>query len=149
TGELHQSLQGSEGEVESVAFAPDGRLLATGSLDNTVRLWDVSTSTEGRQAGGGLLQPLRGHEGKVLDVAFSADGRWLASAAEDKAVRLWDAQTGQEVHVLKADHMVRPEMLAFSPDGRRLAASGDLDAEKVLLWDTTTGELLYTLQSHV
>jgi WD40 repeat protein len=59
--------------VNSVAFSPDGRLLASGSWDNTIRLWDA--------ASGALLRTLEGHTNTVLSVAFSPDGRLLASAS--------------------------------------------------------------------
>jgi WD40 repeat protein len=69
--------------VRSVAFSGDGRVLASGSADMVVRLWDVRTHEQ-------LGAPLTGHKGAVFSVAFSPDGRTLASASDDKKVRLWE-----------------------------------------------------------
>src|SRR5205085_1215456 len=83
--------------VHSVAWSPDGRRLASGSNDNTVRVWDGET--------GSLLRTLEGHQGGVLSVAWSPDGRRLASGSSDRTVRVWDEETGEmqmEMHSFEA-----------------------------------------------
>jgi WD40 repeat protein len=80
--------------THSVAFSPDGRLLAGGGEDNKVRLWDPAT--------GQRIGILSGHTERVGSVAFSPDGRLLASGSDDKTVRLWDPATGQPLRTLTA-----------------------------------------------
>jgi WD40 repeat protein len=77
-----RTFEGHTREVNSVAFSPDGRLLASGSFDGTIRLWDVAT--------GSLVRTLKGHAHYVLSVAFSPDGKLLASGSWDGTLKLWD-----------------------------------------------------------
>jgi WD40 repeat protein len=116
-----------------VAFSPDGRRLAAGCADQTVKVWDVAT---GRQT-----LTLAGHTGAVQCVAYSPDGRHLASAGEDRTVRLWDAATGSEIRAVHS-HSGLVQSITFSPDGQRLASAG---ADRtVRLWDVATRQEVLT-----
>ena len=91
---LRDTLNGGHSDaVLSVAFSPDGKTLASGSWDKTIKLWDVKTGKE--------LATLNGHTETVMFVAFSPDGKTLASASWDKTIKLWDVATSKERATLK------------------------------------------------
>ncbi len=86
------ALKGHGKGVTSVAFSRDGRLLASGSTDNTIRIWDVGTRQE--------LRTLKGHSSNIDSIDFSPDGRLLASASNDGSTFLWDTNTGEHLLTL-------------------------------------------------
>jgi WD40 repeat protein/transcriptional regulator with XRE-family HTH domain len=123
-------FSGHNDTVLSVAFSPDGKIMASGSGDGAVRLSNLATHQQ-------IGSPLTGHGGPVNSVAFSPDGKSLASGGDDDTVRLWDLATHRQIgrpFTGRGGSVVNT--VAFSPDGTTLA-SGSLDGT-VRLWDVAT-----------
>jgi WD40 repeat protein len=141
----------------SLAYSPDGKLLAAGTADNTIRLFEAATGREVRRLAGHQprrYSPARNQRtaldvlvgsvgpGNVTAVAFSPDGKTLASGGWDEAVRLWDVATGEERRRLDGHRRGMVAAVIFSRDGRHLASRGGLDGT-VLVWDAATGKELH------
>jgi WD40 repeat protein/DNA-binding Xre family transcriptional regulator/DNA-binding HxlR family transcriptional regulator len=159
TGKCLKTLQGHTNLVSSVSFGfqnidirkttqnitsdektrklQKSQILASGSDDATVKLWNVDT--------GECLKTLWGHSSWVNSVTFSPDGRILASGSHDQTVKLWDWHTGECLHTLEG-HIQKVKTIAFSPDGTKLASGSDDNTIK--LWDISTGICLQTFQGH-
>ncbi|KAH7464215.1 Vegetative incompatibility protein [Fusarium oxysporum f. sp. matthiolae] len=132
-----QTLEGHTSLVMSVVFSNDGKLIASGSYDKTVKIWDVATGEEERT--------LEGHTRWVTSVVFSNDGKLIASGSYDKTVKIWDVATGEEERTLEG-HTNLVTSVVFSNDGK-LIASGSYD-KTVKIWDVATGEEKLTLEGH-
>jgi WD40 repeat protein len=128
-GRLLRQLQGHSDHVNALAFTPDGRTLASGSYDGSVRLWDAR--------GGKELHVLKGLKEAIAYIAVSADGKLVAAGGYDNLIWIWDIATGKEQRRL-AGSQGAILGLAFSPDGKMLASCG---IEHVIrLWDVATGK---------
>ncbi|MDF5729496.1 MAG: CHAT domain-containing protein [Rhizonema sp. PD38] len=139
TGKCQSILVGHSNLISSVAFAPQhiqGCLLASGSDDNTIKLWNHQ---------GECLKTLRGHEAWVHSVAFSPKADILASASRDNTVKLWDTRTGACLYTLFG-HQNRVKSVAFHPNGTILASASD--DKTIKLWDVNTGQCVQTLVGH-
>ena len=113
-----------------MGFSPDGLQVVLGSVDNTVRIWDVET-------GQTVTGPFEGHTDEVWSVAFSPDSKKVVSGSWDKTIRIWDAETGQTVTGPFEGHTSVIESVAFSPNSKHVVSgSGD---KTVRIWNAETG----------
>jgi WD40 repeat protein len=137
-------LGGHSDSIRAISFSPDGRLLASGSEDRTIKIWHLATGRE--------IQTIAAHDMAVSAVAFSpippnpliqgSEGGILASGSVDRTIKIWNLITGQPIQAIVAHEMV-VKALAFSPNGQILA-SGSSD-NTVKLWDLARGREIQTL----
>jgi len=138
-GRLIMNLTGHEGVVLTVAYSSNGRMLASGSGDGTVRIWDTLSGEE-------TMAPLQSSDGAVHCVAFTHDSQRVLSGTECYAVHIWSVRTGRAVMAPLRGHSELVLALALSPDDR-VIASGSAD-NSVRLWDATTGHGITELTGH-
>jgi serine/threonine protein kinase len=131
------TLRGHQDWVYSVSFSPDGKFLASGSLDKTVKVWEVGSWRE--------VTTLKGHGHTVYSVSFSPDGKFLASGSLDKTVKVWEVRSWREVTTLRG-HQSWVYSVSFSPDGKFLA-SGSAD-KTVKVWEVGSWREVTTLRGH-
>jgi general transcriptional corepressor TUP1 len=99
TGYFLERYEGHTESVHSVAFSPDGKSLASGSLDKTLKVWDLS----GSRSRSRCRSTFKGHQDFVLSVAFSPDGNWLISGSKDRTVHFWDPRSAV-THLMLQGH---------------------------------------------
>jgi WD40 repeat protein len=132
------TLRGHSDWISSVAYSPDGRLLATASADRMVIVWDAATGQQ--------MRVLRGHTCGLRGIAFSPDGRWLVSAGGTAPgeVKVWEVATGREDRTWQTASGIAA--VAYSPKGDRLMLAGSDGVVRV--WDSTSGRELFACKGH-
>jgi WD40 repeat protein len=130
-------FKGHDGLIQSVAVSSDGAIMATASVDGTVKVWDFAKGKE--------TFVLKGHTGTVNSVAFNKDASILASAGADKSIRFWNPKDGKGSKELKG-HTDGVISIVFSPDGSLLASAGS--DKTVRLWDVKDAKELKNLGAH-
>lgn len=130
-------LEGHQGSIYHVGFSPDGKILASGSLDKTIKLWNVETGEE-------ILPGLSKHNRKVYNVIFNpGNGSQLASSSADGTIRLWNLETGEYgKYKTLTGHKGKVYGLSFSQDGK-IIASSSLD-KTIKLWNVKTGKEVFS-----
>jgi len=134
SGTLQHTLLAHTQDIEAIAFTPDGRSLATGSYDGTIRLWNLKT--------GAAIRTFDARS-KVWSIAISPDGKTLVSGHGDFA-RIWNLKTGQLTHSLKGQATDYVRSVAISPDGQTIATGTH---GEIKLWRLRDGALINTLNN--
>jgi len=141
TWQCIHTLKSHSSMVHAVTISPDGKLLASGSNDNTIKLWQLETGKLVRTLGSWFS----GHSSMVHTVAFSPDGQLLASGSWDDTIKLWQVSKGRQIRTLIADSDW-VNSVAFNPNGQLLASGGANSTIK--LWQVSTGKEIRTFTGH-
>jgi|GEM_PF-1197150 len=139
-GKLLYTYRGHSNAVNAVAWSPDGKLIASGSGDNTVQVWDATT--------GANVFTYRGHSSRVLAATWSPDSKRIASGDShpNGTVQVWDATTGANVFTYQNNTTGDVYAVAWSPDGKRIASGG---ADQIVqVWDAADGGNIFIYRGH-
>jgi WD40 repeat protein len=137
-GREKNSLEDHDGRVLSISFSPDGKTLASGGLDYSIRLWNVET--------GKKISTIQRDGGTIKSLSFSPNGKTLAFGGNDQTIKLWDVKIGKEIKTFNGRHLDTVNGLSFSPDGKILASGSD--DQTIKLWDVETGKEISTFKGH-
>jgi len=129
---------GHTGFVKAVAFSHDGRLVATGSDDKSVKIWELASGRE--------LRSLRGSTGGVKSLAFGPDDRWLLSGSADNTARIWDLASGQQTKTIDLAPGIQTNAVLLSPDGKTLLSASF--ENEICIWDVATARQIAVLSGH-
>ena len=129
--------RGHTDNLTTVAWSPDNKYVASGSMDKSVQVWEARSGT--------LAQNYHGHTEAVTVAVWSPDGRYIASGSADKTVQIWEATTGKLLLTFRK-HSGKITALTWSPDGKYIA-SGSVD-KTVQVWEAANGNVLYTYDGY-
>ena len=132
------TLPGHSSFVNSLAISPDGQILASGSWDKTIKIWNLETAE--------LIGTLTGHSDRVNSVAISYDGKMLVSGSSDETIKFWNLHNGDLLCTFPG-HSMEVNSVAINPKGLVIASCGGAD-NTIKLWNLRSGELLRTLRGH-
>ena len=127
----------SQSSVYAIAISRDGKTIVSGSLDDTIKIWDAKS--------GVMLRSLEGHKGSVNSVAISKDGNTIVSGSSDNSIRIWDTKSGAMLRSLEG-HKSYVNSVAISEDGNTIV-SGSNDGS-IKIWDAKSGAMLRSLEGH-
>lgn len=134
---LQYILRGHQDLISPLEWSPDGRLLASGSADGAICLWDEHS--------GSLVSTFSEHEGRISSLTWAPDGHKLAAGSADSTISVWDVQQGALLMKLEG-HTDGVLNVAWAPDGWMLASGSD--DQTIRLWDSQSGDLLWRLEGH-
>jgi WD40 repeat protein len=141
TGKQTRQILGHRRGVVTIAYSPDGKMLASVGHDDDVKLWEVATGKE--------RATLKEHAGSVGALLFAPNGKILATQSWNDSVKVWDLPTGNELVTLKETQSLRRSVLAFTPDSRSLLIVGDAaNSVTLIAWDALTGRKTTTHLQH-
>jgi len=132
------TLPGHSSFVNSLAISPDGQILASGSWDKTIKIWNLETAE--------LIGTLTGHSDRVNSVAISYDGKMLVSGSSDETIKFWNLHNGDLLCTFPG-HSMEVNSVAINPKRLVIASCGGAD-NTIKLWNLRSGELLRTLRGH-
>ncbi|MEG3921396.1 serine/threonine protein kinase [Microcoleus sp. T3_A4] len=132
------TLPGHSSFVNSLAISPDGKILASGSWDKTIKIWNLETAE--------LMGTLTGHSDRVNSVAISYDGKMLVSGSSDETIKFWNLHSGDLLCTFPG-HSMEVNSVAINPKRQVIASCGGAD-NTIKLWNLRSGELLRTLKGH-
>ena len=132
-----QTLIGHTSYVQSVSWSPDGKHIVSGSLDNTVRIWNAQSGT--------CIHTLTGHTSGIHSVSWSHDSSMIASGSDDKTIKIWSATTDNSIHTLTG-HTGKVYSVSWLPDDKHIASCSSDNTIKI--WDASTGICIRTLVGH-
>ncbi|MEG4111641.1 MULTISPECIES: WD40 domain-containing protein [unclassified Microcoleus] len=132
------TLPGHSSFVNSLAISPDGKIMASGSWDKTIKIWNLETAE--------LIGTLTGHSDRVNSVAISSDGKMLVSGSSDETIKFWNLHSGDLLCTFPG-HSMEVNSVAINPKRLVIASCGGAD-NTIKLWNLRSGELLRTLRGH-